>query len=61
MVILIWWFDHFYYIAKLKLEYLMATPGQSAKLNACQSVFVAKLPNSMSAKRIIPMVCVWSV
>ena len=25
-------------------------PGQSAKLNVCQSVFAAKLPNLMSAK-----------
>ena len=29
----------------------MAIPGQSAKLNVRQSVFVAKLPNLTSAKR----------
>ena len=34
----------------------MAIPGQSAKLNACQSAFVDKLSNLMSAKCITPMV-----
>ena len=34
----------------------MAMPGQSAKLNVCQSVFAAKLPNFMSAKCTTPTV-----
>ena len=34
----------------------MAIPGQSAKLNVRQSVFVAKLPNLMSAECTTPTV-----
>ena len=38
-------------------EYVMAIPGQSAKLNVRQSVFVAaKLPNVISAKCTASMV-----
>ena len=35
-------------------------PGQSAKLNARQSVFAAKSPNLMSAKCTTPTVCVYT-
>ena len=33
-------------------------PGQSAKLNVCQSAFAAKSPSLMSAKCTTPMVYV---
>ena len=38
-------------------EYLMAIPGQSAKLNVHQSVFVAKSPNLMPAECATPTIC----
>ena len=34
----------------------MAIPGQSFKLNVCQSVFVVKLPNLMSAECTTPTI-----
>ena len=35
-------------------------PGQSTKLNVCQSVFFAKSPNLMSAQCTTPTVCVYN-
>ena len=37
-------------------QYLMVMLGQSAKLNTCQSLFVAKSPNLSSAECTAPMV-----
>ena len=34
----------------------MVIPGQFAKLNVCQSVFVVKSPNLMSTECTTPMV-----